>query len=287
MTTTSVPGRGTSEAGPAAGIRLSALRCEVFTERGEPLVGWGRELMDGVVALHGLPVGAAALAERRGNSFITMSTRLLSGTGALSRDQLPALDRVYLAYRTPDLFSYDVAGCYLADHLPGNPVPLAVTDQGAGAPFTALRLAGAASAGGSGRSALFVYDQRAGGWAAPGGPDPSGDTDAAALLLLGTRDGVPVRDIRETPTDDPGQALKDLLARHPSVPCYVGGALRAAAGPEAAGRRLVTAEPGHDCTGPWSVLAAHWPPTGPVVLADHEPTTRRLHSCLITPEGAS
>jgi len=289
-----LPAPGAGDTAPAgSGIRLSGVVRGVFADRGEPLVGWSAQLMDGVIGLHGLPVAGGTLAARRGNSFITLSTRLLDGLGPGARERLGELDGVFLAYRTPDLFSYDVAGCYLAEHLPGTPVPLAVADQGAGAPFTALGIAHAmAVAGRLGRGVLFVYDQRAGGWPAPGEADVPEDTDAAVLLVFGAgeggaADGPVLSELREEPVVAVRPALEALAERHPTARIVAGGALLAAVGEDVAqwGGRVVGPPDGHHYTGPWAALAGLWPLAGPVVLAEYEPVTGRLHSCLFSPSS--
>ncbi|MCX5391925.1 hypothetical protein [Streptomyces sp. NBC_00094] len=206
------------------GVRLSHVAGTVFTERGEPLVGCAPGLMEVALASHRLSVDDELLA-RRGNGFITMSERLLGGW----EGTWPETDAVFLTYRAPDLVTHDVAGCYLAERLPGTPVPLAVADQGVGAPFTALRIADAmVRCGELSHGALFVLDQNAtADWHDPLGGAAPRDTDAAVLMGLGSTGGARVEHVRERTVDDPRQGLRDLLGEFPGVRVVAGDALLA------------------------------------------------------------
>lgn len=257
-----------------AGIQVSGVTGKVFTHRGEPLVGRTPGLMELALADHRMAVDGD-LTARRGNGFVSMSEALLVERGAIG----PTLEAVFLAYRSPDLITHDVAGCYLAERLPGTPVPLAVADQGVGAPFTALRIAASmARAGELTQGALFVFDQNSTGWHEPFGREAPVDTDAAVLLTFRAGDAG-VRHVTERRTDDPASALSDLRADHPAVPVLTGDGLRAHV-PDADGP---TAGSGHDCTSVWFALADRWPLRQPVLLADYDRVTGRLHSCLVAP----
>ncbi|MYR81674.1 hypothetical protein K7395_09010 [Streptomyces filamentosus] len=257
-----------------AGIQMSGVRGKVFTHRGEPLVGRTHGLMELALADHRMAVDGD-LAARRGNGFVSMSEALLAEGEATG----PALDAVFLAYRSPDLITHDVAGCYLAERLPGTPVPLAVADQGVGAPFTALRIAASmARSGELTQGALFVFDQNSTGWHEPFGRDTPVDTDAAVLLTFEAGDAG-VRNITERRTEDPANALGELRGDHPAVPVLAGAGLRAHV-PDADGP---PAGAGRDCTSVWFALADRSPLRQPVLLADYDRVTGRLHSCLVAP----
>jgi len=217
---------------------------------------------------------------RNGTGFITMSEALLAGVG----EPLPELDAVLLAYHSPDLYYSDVAGCYLSQRLPGSPIPCSVSAPGPGAVFTALRIAdGMCRLGELDRGALFAYDQNAVLWDAN---DAARDKpDSAVLLTLGADGEVAVGELDEIRVDGPGgpvRALADVLDRHRGIRVVAGAGLAAELeGTPYADR--VESVPELWCTSAWAGLAALWPLTEPVLVADYQPVGTSFHSCVLSP----
>jgi hypothetical protein len=285
--TTTDPATGTAPL-PAVGVRLSAVVHQEFPERGEPVIGWPEPIARQVMAAYGREADLSDYLGRSGNSFITMSEALL----ARLPGPLPAMDTVLLAYRTPDLYNSDVAGCYLSQRLPAAPPPCSIAGQGTGAAFTALRVAaGMREFGELSQGAVFAYEQHSTVWDAdPAEPDR---TDEAVLLRLDTAGEVVVVELGEVRAGGPGHlspaaALAAATARHPGVPVVIGAALAAEPGVEPGEFGPGGAEvagSGTSCTGVWAALARRWPLREPLLLADHHAAGHRFHSCLLVPEA--
>jgi hypothetical protein len=271
---------------PALGaVRLSGLVHSVFPHRGEPLAKLDPGLARDVLAAYGREDEFESFLQRTGNGFIAMSEELL---GRLP-GPLPETDAVLLAYHTPDLHHPDVAGCYLAQRLPGTPTPCSVAEQGPAAAFTALRIAdGMCRLGDLGHGTLFVFDQFAAVWEAD--EAVQGRPDAAVLLLLGATGEVVVSDLGEVAVGGlngpgPAQALDEVAGRHPGVRVLVGTALAAQLAGALRGYPVETAAPESWGTGVWAALAQAWPIREPVLVAEYQEVGGRLHSCLLTPEA--
>ncbi len=74
---------------------------------------------------------------------------------------------------------------HVCELLPGDPLPLGVSDQGSAAPFTALRLTSAyVRPGGLGRAVLIALDQSSRPYAAPVPPEREVTADCAVGLWL-------------------------------------------------------------------------------------------------------
>jgi hypothetical protein len=267
----------------SACVRLSGASCQVFPERAEPVFGGDAEYARAVLRYAGREAGAERYQRQVGNSFITMGEALLAGLpGAL-----PEQDMVLLACHAPDLFHHEVAGCYLAERLPGTPVPCSVGSQGPGSVFTALRIAdGLCQLGELGRGLLFGYDQNAVLW---NPRHPARDLpDAAVLLQFGARGDVAVTCLDEVPAGPQGLGAAAVFQaareRSPGVPAVVGHSLwdqlDGQAGPG------VTPATGLWSTGVWAHLARCWPLREPVLVADYDPGGQRVYLALLVPEDA-
>ncbi|MFE5729539.1 hypothetical protein ACFQ7A_01300 [Streptomyces sp. NPDC056528] len=219
-----------------------------------------------------------------GNTYSLMSRELVEGLAA----PLPPLDGVVMAYGLPDPDLSQVAGCYLADLLPGAPDVVAVSGQGAGAPFTALRLLTALAlttrltAG-----ACVLFDQVTGGL--PGGPaGAEADVDAVVLLHTAPAGGAELLFLEEEPVSDPEATLKTVLGAVPGAAVLLGGQLTEVLPRDWPERDGAVGVSGHrPCTGVWSVLADHWPVERPTVVADFEPNAGRLYAACFAPAEAS
>jgi hypothetical protein len=284
---------GTDDAPTAAALRLSGVGHVVLRERDEALIGGDHRLAREILEAYGRADEFDNFLERRGNSFITMSERLLDAVGF----EPAPVDAVLLAYQTPDLYYSDVAGCYLAERLPGAPVPFSVAEQGPGAVFTALRAAqGMSRLGELNRAALFAYDQNAAVWEANDAVQAL--PDSAVLLQIdavradgaGPRSdpaGALVRELTETRTEQPAIELERLLELHPGAEAAVGGSLWAELGPATRERYGIEPPPEHLLTAAWITFARRWPTAGPVLVADYHKHDRRLYSCLCEPDDAA
>jgi hypothetical protein len=225
---------------------------------------------------YGRDPGGVDFADWRGHTFRSMSEELLAHCPV----PVPELDLIVLAYQTPDLHVAESAGCYLAERCPGTPVPFAVSEQASGAPFTALRVAGAMHRDGALRAgAVFVLD--------PTTPVNDGDPrsvaarDCAALLLVGGDRGPTVESIQDSPCPDAATGLRSL--RGPAT-TIVGTALaRALPSSTVDGSCVVAGPPDALCASAWIALAGRLPLDGPVLVADYDPYARRLYSCVVRP----
>lgn len=261
------------------GVRLSAIQYRVFLEPPYQVVS-AQHLQVAVDLLrsYGREVDVADLATWRGNSFTSMSDGLLADLDG----PLPELDFVLLAYQTPDLHVADVAGCYLADRCPGDPVAFSVSEQGPGAVFTALRVADAMYRFGDLREgALFVYDQTGEVWDAEPGMRAAA-YDSAAMVRLGGSGEVAVESVTEQVVDDPYRELAAAMAERLDALVVVGTTL-ALAGRPPTGQRVVLAPADHACTSAWVAVSWLWPLAEPVLVADYDPRTARLYTCTLVP----
>jgi hypothetical protein len=257
----------------STGLRLGLVTARIHPERRPHLVAVGHERIAADllrIYRHELAGGTGAVpVALNGNSFRSMTEELVAelAVGA-------PLDVVLLAYEKPDVHVPEVAGCYLSHACPGEPVAFSVSDQGVGAPFTALRIADAMCRdSASSAGALFVLDR------AVLAGDESTD-DSAVLLRFGGTGPTAVTAVTETVVTDPAVALAALVASASDATVVVGAGLAAVApdGVAVAAARL-------GCTGPWAALARRWPVTGTVVLADHDPRAGRLFTCTLTGVG--
>jgi hypothetical protein len=274
----------------AAGVRVSGIVHRVFRARAEPLIAWDIGTDDSArdfTLAYGITGGLQEISARTGNGFISMSEALLSQLA----EPLPELDAVILAYRSPDLFHADVAGFYLAQRLPGSPVPWSVAEAGPGAGFTALQIIdGMRRMGELDRGALFVYDQNA----AMSEPDDTASAapDAAVLLMVGGTGGVVISDFTAARTSGPGDptaasALAAALARLGAgaglTAVLAGAGLASALAGTALADRVQAGDADAQSTGVWAALARRWPISEPMLVADHDPAGGMFHSCLLCP----
>lgn len=263
-------------------IRISGMVCNVFAERRQPVAGWSKQHMREILQAHDREDELEAVLSRHGNSFIAMSDDLLTRVPG----PRPEADAVFLAYQAPDLLNPEVAGFYLVQRFAGSPVPMSIAEQGAGAAFTALRVADVMwRLGELRRGALFAYDQNAALWEEE--QEVQSKPDSAVLLLLGgdgASGGVRVEELAERTTPDPAAVLMETLDRRPEERVLAGRALTDRLGGLASHPQVVPAPGTHLFTSAWMALARHWPLAGPVLVADFDPCAERLYSCRLIPE---
>lgn len=235
-------------------MRLAAAVGRVFAETSPTALDPAlRPFLADLVRPYGNPLREDLLAEGAGHSFGEMAEALLPSV--VGPDE--PVDLLVLAYAMHDLRLGRATACYLSDRCPGRPMAFAVCDQGRAAPFTALRLIQAYAPA---RALLFVVEQSALHYE-PRVPAPVPDRHTAvALRLEASERAVEVRQH----TQAAPEAARRALDGHPAV---IAGAALAGHVPEHA----VVAEAGQPCTGPWWELSRS-PRTGPVAVADYEPS---------------
>lgn len=291
--------KGAPTAVPATGdttvLRMNRVVGRVFLERGTYEFEPARlRIISDHQASFGLPPidtekVSKQLASGGMHSFISMGAQLLDEVTGL-----PELQVVILTHDTPDLDFYESAASYLAHRCPGDTtVAFSVSDQGVGAPFTALRLIDRmVSAGQVQNGAIFVFDQntlpfwdmRVHGAAV---------RDAGVMILVGAGDEGPglasVTEARVEPEHlaaELAQTRRELPA-DPAVLILGSTLAPCAAALGASGDRVRVAPEHHLCTATWLELAGDgngwWRSGTPLLLADYDPATKRLYTASFLP----
>lgn len=188
------------------------------------------------------------------------------------------VDLLVLAFGIHDIRLGRSTAAYLSDVCPGRPMAFAVCDQGAAAPFTALRLIGEYRP----RRALLLVAEQSALHYLPPGPAVVPDRHAAVALLFeqGDAGSTVVRQHADVPARLAGSLLADDVAAlsgdRTDVTLVLGGGLPR---PPAA-VDTVPAPAGQPYTGPWWALAeglAGWQAAGRrVVVAEYDPALRYL-----------
>jgi hypothetical protein len=217
-------------------------------------------------------------------TFEHMITALLDRLGPRAR----GLDVAVLANATPDSEAVFPVP-YIEEAIGGIGTVFAVSDQGAAAPFTALRLASSTLPPGEhGRSLVIVLDQTA----VPEGPPIPADLrprQNSAVALLLERDGALGRPLIRQSTDagpaeivamlreaagEPDDDLT-LVCRAEFVPYWTKTGLDA---------EVLTVREGLPCTGLWAELAAHCARPSRrrrVLLADYDERLGYVSTCTL------
>ncbi|MCG7525530.1 hypothetical protein MHW47_13875 [Streptomyces sp. OfavH-34-F] len=233
-----------------------------------------RYLGDLLEAAGGRGAVGRAEAPSNENTYARMTAELLDTLA----EPLSPVNRMVLAYALPDPAIKELAGCSIADLCSGDPVVFSVSGQGAGAPFTALRILSAThdeSALNGG--ACLIFDQR------PGPltdllPGAAAGADSAVLLHTASG-GRPTPFLWDEEAADPSAALAEVAALFPADHLVLGPELAAATGPVREGPGEVRPAPASlPCTGLWHVAASLWDHPGPLLLAEIDPVAGRLHA---------
>jgi hypothetical protein len=259
------------------GVRLSGLTFGVYPgRRHQEFLPHHAAIGLDVMKAYGLSPEEEVLKSWRGHSFTAVTGDLLDALP----EPLPELDLVMTAFATPDLYVCETAGCYLADRCSGEPDSFGISEQGAGAAFTALRIADSMLRFGALRDgALFVLDQ-----SSPihdAGTDPGAYVDAGALVRFGRAGEVEVAFVGDVETDDPAAELAALRVDLPGTRAVIGTALAPLLPGEI--ENVVAAPAGFATTSVWIALAGLWPLAEPVLLADYDPYAGRLYTCHLNP----
>ncbi|WP_018681777.1 hypothetical protein [Actinokineospora enzanensis] len=263
---------------PAPPARLVGALSRVFDETSPTALDPAlRPFLADLVRPYGTALREDLLAAGVGHSFGEMAERLLPAV--VGPDE--PVDLLIVAFAMHDLRLGRATACYLSDRCPGKPNAFAVCDQGSGAAFTALRLAGSyLGTPDCSRALVFVVEQSALHYE-PLAPAPIPDRHTAVVLRLESgSDGAPVAGRQHTGVDAkrlPGLLLAEIgrVSGDREDVTVVGSARLAAAAP---GLVDVVTDAGQPYTGIWADLAGR--ADGLVVLADHEPSHGLL--CLST-----
>ncbi|MDG4830662.1 hypothetical protein O7627_15315 [Solwaraspora sp. WMMD1047] len=268
-------------------LRLGRPAVRTFGRRRRP-EPTAKELvfLSDLLAEFGMEVDLERYARGGGNTFIDMCAELLDG---LDR-ALPPLETVLLAFHLPDLSVVEVAGSYLAGRCSGDPAVFSVAGQGAGAPFTALRILDCMRPAGDAAGAVLTLDQSTVPYR---DPDPECDPvqDCAVLLCTdpaGGPDAVTLDVLDERRVADPADLADALAIRTAPARLVVGPALARRLDPATRARYdVVAGPPGQLCTSAWAALATHWPPDRYTVVADYDPHAERLFQAGLRPGAVS
>lgn len=260
------------------GVRLAGLTAGVYPGRREVrYTTHQRRIAQDLLASFGRDERDASADTWRGHSFVSMTEDLITARPT----PLPDLDHVLLAFQTPDLHVGEAAGCYLTERCPGHPQSLGLSEQGAGAPFTALRVADAmVRSGALNRGLLFVLDQTSP--LGEPGAEPDIHRDAGVMVDIGGAGDVELVESTHVRTDAPASALAVVRDRNAGVPVVVGTAL-AACLPLRELLATTVAPADYAVTSVWFALAALWPLRGPVLLADYDRYAGGLYTARLDP----
>src|ERR1022692_3693072 len=220
-----------------------------------------RDYLSDMVQPFGLTLDQELLDQGRGHSYGEMAAELIAET-------IPAdepVDLIVLAFSIHDVVPGRSTAAYLSHLRPDQPMAFAVCDQGAAAPFTALRL--------TVEQAALHYDLAA--------PAAVPARHAAVMLLLGDSGSGQVQTVRLQAGLSPercGPALASELAAlsagRADVTLIAGNGLSGLVD-TAAVSQLQLAPAGQPCTGVWWELAGGlpgWAEQGRrVLLADYDP----------------
>ncbi|TDV54820.1 hypothetical protein [Actinophytocola oryzae] len=260
------------------GVRLSGLAAGVYPGRREiAYTPHQKRIAQDLMLAFGMGDAGSAADTWRGHSFLRMTEDLITAR----KEPLPDLDHVLLAFQTPDLHVGEAVGCYLTELCPGHPQSLGVSEQGAGAPFTALKVADALVRGGVlNRGLLFVLDQTTP--LQEPGTAPDIHRDAAVMIDLGGEGDAELVEYSHERTDRPALTLTEVRDRHRGVPVVVGTAL-AGCLPLKDLLSVSVAPADYAVTSVWFALAAMWPLKGPVLLADYDRYAGGLYTARLNP----
>ncbi|HEY2443905.1 MAG TPA: hypothetical protein VGI31_12265 [Streptosporangiaceae bacterium] len=266
---------------PALGLRLASAFVASHRNpysRDEELMGYQRDLL----APFGVEFREDLLQAGSNINFVELAEHVLRGAPAA----VPHPDMVIVTYGLPDCQPLKTVSSHLDYLLGGGCRSFAVSEQGLGAPFTALRIASAyAASGRCERLALFVLEQTTFPYADPLGRDTASLADSAALLVFDVGGGWEISGLAWSDGELTSLLTAAAGAGLPRSTLVVAGPWT---DPRAAGRhgrsvhRVVA---GSYCTSVWLDLARHhenWAREhDAIILADTDPRTGRSHCAVL------
>lgn len=237
-----------------------------------------RVFLADMVRPYGLPLRDDLLTHGAGHSYGEMAERLIKET---VHDDEP-VDLLVLAFGIHDIRLGRATAAYLSHVCPGDPMPIALCDQGAAAAYTGVRLIDEYTKSGACSRALLVLAEQSALHYQPAGPAVLPDRHTAvALLCEQSAVGGPtvVRQHADVSPGLVGALLADevavLTGGRADVTLVLGGGL-ADVGHGLGVESVVRAPAGQPFTGPWWELAgglAGWRGEGRlVVLAEYDVT---------------
>jgi hypothetical protein len=241
-----------------------------------------REYVADMLRPHGLDLAEDRLTE--GQSYGEMAAALLARDLA-GEDPV---DLLVFAFAVPDVAPWRATASYLSHLCPGQPFAFAVCDQGAVAPFTALRLIREYASAGGCRRALLVAAEQAAMPYQQAGTAPAATPARHAVVAVAFDQGPRsvsghLERVRLHAGVTESQACRlvcDAVADLPGMlTTVVGTGLAGAALTEGLPGRVIVAPPEQPCTGVWWELAAGL--TGMVLLADYDPGLGHLGLAVI------
>lgn len=242
------------------------------------------EFNQSLLAQHGMEFDPGLAGKGRNFTFRSLAEQALYAVpGAL-----PTPGLLIVAYALPDPHALDsTISAHLNESLGGGAVSFAISGQGLGAPFTALRVAGAFARSGRCTSlALFILEQATFPYDLPFAQD-TGLVDTSVLLSIGQSGSLDVASVRSASSPS---GLPELI----SLPAgLAAGDVLIAAGPwldprqaERAGPKVHRVPPGSYCTSVWLELARHhraWARDyQAVVVCDTDPVTGLSYAATLT-----
>lgn len=232
---------------------------------------------------YGVPFDREQFAASPRRTSVELAYGALDALGPIGEDDAPQM--VVIAYAAPDFEHTELVASCVRRRLPGDPLAFAVSDQGALAPYTALRAAVEyARRCGWTRLLLLAVDQGSQPFPLPGPSDGAAVRGDAAVALLLHWDG----GRRPLGGQAQGRPAAGPAPAWPEQPFgVVAGAGLSGARIElpAHATTLTTVTGGMPATGSWTALLGLGPQDEPVVLADYDRERDFLAHCtLITRE---
>ncbi|BAJ32285.1 MULTISPECIES: hypothetical protein [Kitasatospora] len=229
---------------------------------------------------YGVRLDEDALTGARGQSYATLARHAID---ALTGPTRP-VDLLLMVYATPDVRPGQAVALHLAESCPGEPLAFAICDEGAGAAFSALRIADAYARTGGARRALLIAVEQADLHHRPHRPARLPGRHSVAALLWESADGTGrallAADSRSNIQDGHvADTLKELTADLPERTLLLLGPGLAGTEPPG-GQETRTARATSPYTGGWAALGAALTDPAlagrPLALVDREPETGRI-----------
>ncbi|NGO83078.1 hypothetical protein [Streptomyces sp. 196(2019)] len=252
-------------------------------------VPWLEQYFADLAGIHGVGLRPGFLETATRNSYAEMAAETALALGPLDGP----VGLLATAHAVEDSDMERSPTGHVCELLPGDPLPLGVSDQGSAAPFTALRLTSAyVRPGGLDRGVLIALDQSSRPYTAPVPPEREVTADCAVGLWLTADEDADTRLAQWTGVRPEAVAglLAGALAAEPAPGVLLAGAGldpgRDLPGRTEGAGRLITTGRGLPCTGVWENLARLQPAPGEgplrVTVVAYERALGHLSLCSLT-----